>query len=396
MKTREEWCQIFETVIGRVPTEVELLAAEESHFNPKAILPISEGRVFKEAEEELSQSIAEETANAQFLENKEPNEKSTSSMESTDELTSHKSKEIKSIPIVSFVISGLTILLSLLVKSPLVLLLLSLLSLTFGVISLAINLKKSQKVLSWLALPLSIGALAVAGSVGIYYATFDRVASIVRNVDRSNNGFDQDMWEDDWEGWSEDVEVYVDEQAPFRWTEAQFRSLNFGSLTTGTEGMILDELIQVYGKANEASVSDGYLDLTYIGRADEDYVTLYFEQDELGNWILSSGSMSLGSMDLKTQPEESYQSTWTEEAFDKLIEADYDKPELGSSWNDIHKIFGNPTSGEYLLSNFGEGFEMNLDLYYTDQSPDSGKLSDVNLYFSEKNGNYFLTYKFYE
>lgn len=160
--------------------------------------------------------------------------------------------------------------------------------------------------------------------------------------------------------------------------------------------MILDELIQVYGKANEASVSDGYLDLTYIGKADEDYVTLYFEQDELGNWILSSGSMSLGSMDLKTQPEESYQSNWTEEAFDKLIEADYDKPELGSSWNDIHKNFGNPTSGEYLLSNFGDGFEMNLDLYYTDQSPDSGKLSDVNLYFSEKNGNYFLTYKFYE
>lgn len=396
MKTREEWCQIFEMVVGRVPTEVELLAAEESRFNPKAILPISEGRVFKEDEEELIQVTKEETASALFLENKEPNEKSTSSMESTDELTSHKSKEIKSIPIVSFVISGLTILLSLLVKSPLVLLLLSLLSLTLGIISLAINLKKSQKVLSWIALPLSIGALAVAGSVGIYYATFDRVASIVRNVDRSNNGFDQDMWEDDWEGWSEDVEVYVDEQAPFRWTEAQFRSLNFGSLTTGTEGMILDELIQVYGKANEASVSDGYLDLTYIGKADEDYVTLYFEQDELGNWILSSGSMSLGSMDLKTQPEESYQSNWTEEAFDKLIEADYDKPELGSSWSDIHKNFGDPTFGEYLLSNFGDGFEMNLDLYYTDQSPDSGKLSDVNLYFSEKNGNYFLTYKFYE
>ncbi|MGT2681949.1 hypothetical protein [Streptococcus porci] len=396
MKTREEWCQIFEMVVGRVPTEVELLAAEESRFNPKAILPISEGRVFKEAEEELTQVIAEETANAQFLENKEPNEKSTSSMESTDDLTSRKSKEIKAVPIVSFVISGLTILLSLLVKSPLVLLLLSLLSLTFGIISLTINLKKSQKVLSWIALPLSIGALAVAGSVGIYYATFDRVASIVRNVDRSNNGFDQDMWKDDWEDWPEDVEIYVDEQAPFRWTEARFRSLKFGNLNTGTEGMILDELIQVYGKANEASVSDGYLDLTYIGKADEDYVTLYFEQDELGNWILSSGSMSLGSMDLKTQPEESYQSTWTEEAFDKLIEADYDKPELGSSWNDIHKNFGNPTSGEYLLSNFGDGFEMNLDLYYTDQSPDSGKLSDVNLYFSEKNGNYFLTYKFYE
>lgn len=396
MKTREEWCQIFEMVVGRVPTEVELLAAEESSFNPKAILPISEGRVFKEAEEELTQVIAEETASAQFLENKEPNEKSTSSMESTDDLTSRKSKEIKAIPIVSFVISGLTILLSLLVKSPLVLLLLSLLSLTFGIISLTINLKKSQKVLSWIALPLSIGALAVAGSVGIYYATFDRVASIVRNVDRSNNGFDQDMWKDDWEDWPEDVEIYVDEQAPFRWTEARFRSLNFGNLATGTEGMILDELIQVYGKANEASVSDGYLDLTYIGKADEDYVTLYFEQDELGNWILSSGSMSLGSMDLKTQPEESYQSTWTEEAFDKLIEADYDKPELGSSWNDIHKNFGNPTSGEYLLSNFGDGFEMNLDLYYTDQSPDSGKLSDVNLYFSEKNGNYFLTYKLYE
>lgn len=396
MKTREEWCQIFEMVVGRVPTEVELLAAEESRFNPKAILPISEGRVFKEAEEELTQVIAEETASAQFLENRETNEKSTSSMESTDDLTSRKSKEIKAIPIVSFVISGLTILLSLLVKSPLVLLLLSLLSLTFGIISLTINLKKSQKVLSWIALPLSIGALAVAGSIGIYYATFDRVASIVRNVDRSNNGFDQDMWEDDWEDWPEDVEIYVDEQAPFRWTEARFRSLKFGNLNTGTEGMILDELIQVYGKANEASVSDGYLDLTYIGKADEDYVTLYFEQDELGNWILSSGSMSLGSMDLKTQPEESYQSTWTEEAFDKLIEADYDKPELGSSWSDIHKNFGNPTSGEYLLSNFGDGFEINLDLYYTDQSPDSGKLSDVNLYFSEKNGNYFLTYKFYK
>lgn len=396
MKTREEWCQIFEMVVGRVPTEVELLAAEESRFNPKAILPISEGRVFKEAEEELTQVIAEETASAQFLENRETNEKSPSSMESTDDLTSRKSKEIKAIPIVSFVISGLTILLSLLVKSPLVLLLLSLLSLTFGIISLTINLKKSQKVLSWIALPLSIGALAVAGSVGIYYATFDRVASIIRNVDRSNNGFDQDMWKDDWEDWPEDVEIYVDEQAPFRWTEARFRSLKFGNLNTGTEGMILDELIQVYGKANEASVSDGYLDLTYIGKADEDYVTLYFEQDELGNWILSSGSMSLGSMDLKTQPEESYQSNWTEEAFDKLIEADYDKPELGSSWNDIHKNFGNPTSGEYLLSNFGDGFEMNLDLYYTDQSPDSGKLSDVNLYFSEKNGNYFLTYKFYE
>ncbi|WP_161978980.1 hypothetical protein [Streptococcus sp. S784/96/1] len=393
MKTREEWCQLFEVVVGRMPTEIEILAAEKSLFNPKAILPISEGKIFEESAvaDKMVTPDDDEAISVPFLEDIEKSGNTSSSHKSAEKVILEPSKEIIALPIVSFVISGLTILLSLVVKSPLLLLILSLASLTLGIVSLAVNFKKKKKILSVIALPLAIGALVIATSVGLYHATLERFESIAQSsFDADWDYSEENIFEGTFDG-----TLYVDSEAPFHWTEEKFKSLDFEPDTI-TSIITVEEVVDKYGKANEATYSDGYLTLVYSDETHSKYVDLSFVRNELGDWVLNHGYMATEAKDIKIVAEEAYKSTWTKEDFDKLIEGDYSRPELGSSWKDINSKYGKPTFAEYILSNYGDGFTRELNLYYTDWSADAGKLSDVNLTFTEKNGEYFLTYKYSE
>lgn len=391
MKTKEEWCQLFETVVGRIPTEIEVLAAEKSSFDPKAIIPISEGKIFEKSTVEEVTVTDDILASTSPLQNGAMFDKTLQNQKMSEKFLPKPSKEIIALPIISFVVSGLTLLLSMVVNSSWILLIMSLASLTLGIVSLAVNFKKTKKVLSIIALPLSIGALVVAGSVGIYHSAVESIESVFqRSLDDSLDDDFGDVLNDE-----VDTDFYVDTKAPFQWTEEKFRSLDFESDEI-TSYLTPQELIDKYGKANEATYSEGYLDFFYSGKTDEEYVNLTFWQNELGDWILDSGAITIESKGIETIPEESYQSTWTEKEFDQLIEADYERPELGSTWKEIHSKYGHPTFGEYTLANYGDGFTKNLNLYYTDLSADEGKLSEVNLYFTEKEGEYFLTYKSFE
>lgn len=393
MKTREEWCRLFETVVGRAPTEIEVLAAEKSRFSPKAIIPISEGKIFEDSAvaDEVVTVRDEVAISAPSLETIQNSDNVISSSKPTETFILNPSKEIIALPIVSFVISGVTILLSLVLKSPLLLLTLSLASLTLGIVSLAVNFNKKKKILSMIALPLAVGALVIATSVGIYHATVERFESIAQSR------FDEDWDYDEEDSFEEafDEEFYTDPDAPFRWTEEKFKSLNFEPDTI-TSSITADELVDKYGMANRGTYLDNYLTLSYSDETDSKYVDLSFFQNELGDWMLNHGYMVTEAKDIKIVAEEDYNSTWTKEEFDKLIEGDYDRLELGNSWKDILSKYGQPTFAEYTLSNYGDGFTKELNLYYTDWSADAGKLSDVNLTFTEKNGDYFLTYKYSE
>ncbi|MGT2742500.1 DUF308 domain-containing protein [Streptococcus plurextorum] len=394
MKTREEWIDLFEEVIGRKPTEIELLAAEKSGYDPKAILPVSEGRVFEEEgkssqeqTEQLSEDQTEEISASEPEVLPDSLHNGETAVFSETGSSSASKKEMMALPIVSFVLSGIALLVSLFVKSPYIIFSVAFIALVLGILSLVFNFQKTSKTLSIIALPLAIFSFAVGSSVGAY-----QVLSEVRY--RLALAYEaEDVWEDEWEVSGDSaLDAYVDESYEFVWTELDFREIDFSGYD-GTSGTSIEKILSQFGKADDAYLAENYLELSYYADDSLAYVSITFKQDSSGSWIASDGfAADLSNQKIAIRTED-YQSTWTQADFDALVVGDYSSIELGTKWSDIQAKFGAPTDASEHLSNYGDGFERSLSIYYIADETSDGYLEEVYLNFEEKNGEFYLINK---
>ena len=370
MATKEEWTSLFETVVGRKPSPQEFMKAKETGFDPGKIIEIS------------SAERVDAAAQPQ----------NTAAVNKTSAADDKKAKENIVLPIVSFVVSGLSLLLALLTPWKIAFTILALLGLIFAMILLIVNWKKSKKILTVIAF--AAAALAFVFSLGVTaYTTFngDWFKTVTEEPNRDKDA-DEDDLDDDGED-STDINDYIDKDYQFDWTESEFTSLNVYSVSSDKSGDKVKDILKTYGKASDARISDNSLYLTYKDGNDSKTVDLTFSRRD-GVYTLTSAHAYGLTDNVKT--DSNYKSTWKQSDFDALKEASDSDLTAGSKWADIQKKFGNPESAVESISNYGygDGFEKSLDVTYSDYSSSEDYLSYVSLGFKEEDGTYYLTHKY--
>ncbi|MEX2783964.1 hypothetical protein AB3331_02055 [Streptococcus sp. H49] len=369
MATKEEWTSLFETVVGRKPSPQEFMKAKETGFDPTKIIEISGTKQDSNVQQPQKPSVG----NAGV-----PSDK--------------KDKEKIVLPIISLVISGLFLLLTLLTPWKLIFTSLALLAVIMAMVLLIVNWKKPKKRLTLIAFAVSILAFAV--SLGVTaYTTFssDWFKTVTKEPNRDKDT-DKDDLDDDEED-STDINDYIDKDYKFDWSESDFLSLNVYSVSSDKSGDKVKDILKTYGKASEARISDNNLYLTYKDSNNSKIVDLAFSRRD-GIYTLAYAHAYGFTDNIKT--DSNYKSTWKQSDFDDLKEASDSDLTAGSKWTDIQKKFGNPESAVESISNYGngDGFEKTLDVTYSDYSASGDYLSYVSLDFKEEDGVYYLTHKY--
>ena len=315
-----------------------------------------------------------------------------------------KRKENIILPIISFVLSFLFLILSWVTSVPHVFMVLAFFGIIFAVVALVLNWKR-KKVLSIIAVAAASVVFLASGAAVFVNSLKDAVVyedSRKETTEESDDSEETDS-EDDTSGTSTDVKDYIadPDDYTFKWTVKNFKSLEFAGYDA-KNGTDIKTILKKYGKASNATISDSsdHLYLEYKSK-DSTYssknVSLRFKKQYDGKFILTSGSAYGFETDVvKTTSEDSYKSTWTRSDVDSLKKGDSSTGEGGANLKDIIKKHGNPTEASATISNYGEGFKETLDLTYNASDSDSSKENYVALEFikAEDSDDYLLSYKY--
>lgn len=310
-------------------------------------------------------------------------------------------KELIVLPIISFVVSAITLLLAWLAPLPIIYVIIAFLALIYAVVSLIVNLKR-KKVLSIIAVVLaSVVFLASGAAVFVRQPKDDQVKTEKqeKKKDKDEDIDDEDIDDDEDEDKedSTDIQDYIASSSDYeyKWTESKFGDLEFSGYSN-KEGSTVKSVLKKFGKASDATINDDTLTLRYEGNNDDERVRLSFEKQYNGKFILSSGTMYYNSPKVKTTSRGSYKSNWTQGDVDALTVGDRETGSGGAKLDDIIKKHGNPVEARAMITNYGRGVRKSLKVLYSDYSgSDKSKLSFVSLEFAEQsNGDYLLIYKY--
>ncbi|MGT2923760.1 MFS transporter [Streptococcus caviae] len=304
-------------------------------------------------------------------------------------------KELIVLPIISFVVSVITLILAWLAPLPIIYVIIAFLALIYAVVSLIVNLKR-KKVLSIIALVLAAVVFLASGAAVFVRQSGDEQVKTEKH-EKKDDKEDTDDEEDEGEEDSTDVQDYIADSSDYeyKWTESKFEDLEFAGYSNN-DGSKVKSVLKKFGKASDATINGDALTLRYKGNTDDERVRLSFRKQYDGTFILSSGSLYFNSSKVKTSERGSYKSNWTKADVDALTVGDRETGSGGAKLDDIIKKHGNPVEAREVIESYGRGIEKSLRILYSDySSSDDSKLSYVSLEFVEQsNGDYLLTYKY--
>lgn len=309
-------------------------------------------------------------------------------------------KELIVLPIISFVISAITLILAWLAPLPIIYVIIAFLALIYAVVSLIVNLKR-KKVLSIIAIVLAaLVFLASGAAVFVRQPKDDQVKTEKHEKKSDKEDIDDEDIDDDEDEDGEDstdIKDYIasSSEYEYKWTESKFEDLEFSGYSN-KEGTTVKSVLKKFGKASDATINGDTLSLKYEGDDDNERARLSFEKQYNGKFILSSGTLYSNSSKVKTSERGSYKSNWTKADVNALTVGDEETGAGGAKLDDIIKKHGNPVEAREVVTNYGQGIEKSLRILYTDySSSDDSKLSYVSLEFAKQsNGDYLLTYKY--
>lgn len=261
-----------------------------------------------------------------------------------------------------------------------------------AVVVLVLALKSNKKVLSFVALGVSVLGLLVSIG-GAVVSTINLSQESSSQVSKSNDDDDSDedsdsSVPDD----STDVEDYQSESSSFDWDIEAVTEVNVGKDK-------VSDVIDAHGKAREVTISGKTMTMRYQ-KSEDDYeinVTITFSKAYDSSWVVNSISGSFEAEDIETSGD-SYTSDWTKADYDALKEGDYDTGENGTAWNDIKDKHPKPNEAYYTISKYSsdDDFVYGLEVSYIDYDAPDDKLDYLSLDFVSTEGdkNYKLTHKY--
>ncbi|EMC27495.1 hypothetical protein SMU85_07192 [Streptococcus mutans ST6] len=308
-------------------------------------------------------------------------------------------KELIVLPIISFVVSVITLILAWFAPLPIIYVIIAFLGLIYAIVGLIVNIQR-KKVLSIIALVLASLIFLVSGlAVFVRQAQNNPNPTEQTESKKSDEKDDTDVDDDDSKD-STDVKDYIADSSDFKfkWTKSKFTDLKFSSYSN-KNGDSLKSVVKKFGKGSNATISGDKLSLEYEkgeGNSRKSvHLTFTKQRKHNGKFILSDGYISFTPKDIKIVSEKSYKSDWTQADVDALTVGDSSTGESGTNLNEILKKHGNPTEAKETILNYGDGFKKSLEILYNSYSSDgSSKLGYVSLNFVQQNDNYLLTYKY--
>ncbi|EMB63932.1 hypothetical protein SMU26_09829 [Streptococcus mutans 3SN1] len=308
-------------------------------------------------------------------------------------------KELIVLPIISFVISVITLILAWFAPLPIIYVIIAFLGLIYAIVGLIVNIQR-KKVLSIIALVLASLIFLVSGlAVFVRQAQNNPNPTEQTESKKSDEKDDTDVDDDDSKD-STDVKDYIADSSDFKfkWTKSKFTDLKFSSYSN-KNGDSLKSVVKKFGKGSNATISGDKLSLEYEkgeGNSRKSvHLTFTKQRKHNGKFILSDGYISFTPKDIKIVSEKSYKSDWTQADVDALTVGDSSTGKSGTNLNEILKKHGNPTEAKETILNYGDGFKKSLEILYNSYSSDGGsKLGYVSLNFVQQNDDYLLTYKY--
>ena len=308
-------------------------------------------------------------------------------------------KELIVLPIISFVVSVITLILAWFAPLPIIYVIIAFLGLIYAIVSLIVNIQR-KKVLSIIALVLASLIFLVSGlAVFVRQAQNNPNPTEQTESKKSDEKDDTDVDDDDSKD-STDVKDYIADSSDFKfkWTKSKFTDLKFSSYSN-KNGDSLKSVVKKFGKGSNATISGDKLSLEYEkgeGNSRKSvHLTFTKQRKHNGKFILSDGYISFTPKDIKIVSEKSYKSDWTQADVDALTVGDSSTGKSGTNLNEILKKHGNPTEAKETILNYGDGFKKSLEILYNSYSSDGGsKLGYVSLNFVQQNDDYLLTYKY--
>lgn len=308
-------------------------------------------------------------------------------------------KELIVLPIISFVVSVITLILAWFAPLPIIYVIIAFLGLIYAIVGLIVNIQR-KKVLSIIALVLASLIFLVSGlAVFVRQAQNNPNPTEQTESKKSDEKDDTDVDDDDSKD-STDVKDYIADSSDFKfkWTKSKFTDLKFSSYSN-KNGDSLKSVVKKFGKGSNATISGDKLSLEYEkgeGNSRKSvHLTFTKQRKHNGKFILSDGYISFTPKDIKIVSEKSYKSDWTQADVDALTVGDSSTGKSGTNLNEILKKHGNPTEAKETILNYGDGFKKSLEILYNSYSSDGGsKLGYVSLNFVQQNDDYLLTYKY--
>ncbi|AVM72143.1 MFS transporter [Streptococcus mutans] len=308
-------------------------------------------------------------------------------------------KELIVLPIISFVVSVITLILAWFAPLPIIYVIIAFLGLIYAIVGLIVNIQR-KKVLSIIALVLASLIFLVSGlAVFVRQAQNNPNPTEQTESKKSDEKDDTDIDDDDSKD-STDVKDYIADSSDFKfkWTKSKFTDLKFSSYSN-KNGDSLKSVVKKFGKGSNATISGDKLSLEYEkgeGNSRKSvHLTFTKQRKHNGKFILSDGYISFTPKDIKIVSEKSYKSDWTQADVDALTVGDSSTDKSGTNLNEILKKHGNPTEAKETILNYGDGFKKSLEILYNSYSSDGGsKLGYVSLNFVQQNDDYLLTYKY--
>ncbi|MFM1608155.1 YybS family protein [Streptococcus mutans] len=308
-------------------------------------------------------------------------------------------KELIVLPIISFVVSVITLILAWFAPLPIIYVIIAFLGLIYAIVGLIVNIQR-KKVLSIIALVLASLIFLVSGlAVFVRQAQNNPNPTEQTESKKSDEKDDTDIDDDDSKD-STDVKDYIADGSDFKfkWTKSKFTDLKFSSYSN-KNGDSLKSVVKKFGKGSNATISGDKLSLEYEkgeGNSRKSvHLTFTKQRKHNGKFILSDGYISFTPKDIKIVSEKSYKSDWTQADVDALTVGDSSTGKSGTNLNEILKKHGNPTEAKETILNYGDGFKKSLEILYNSYSSDGGsKLGYVSLNFVQQNDDYLLTYKY--
>ncbi len=308
-------------------------------------------------------------------------------------------KELIVLPIISFVVSVITLILAWFAPLPIIYVIIAFLGLIYAIVGLIVNIQR-KKVLSIIALVLASLIFLVSGlAVFVRQAQNNPNPTEQTESKKSDEKDDTDVDDDDSKD-STDVKDYIADSSDFKfkWTKSKFTDLKFSSYSN-KNGDSLKSVVKKFGKGSNATISGDKLSLEYEkgeGNSRKSvHLTFTKQRKHNSKFILSDGYISFTPKDIKIVSEKSYKSDWTQADVDALTVGDSSTGKSGTNLNEILKKHGNPTEAKETILNYGDGFKKSLEILYNSYSSDGGsKLGYVSLNFVQQNDDYLLTYKY--
>ena len=434
---RDNWMKLFESLAGRKPTGDEFMKGKAANFDTEQIAsilnpessasqqpsqiqtnsiasqsgpsasapfqPASSGQEtiqHQQPQANSSQNLASPAltgANTQQAQTSQPANADQADFQNTGNfqqagskkdrpsqiLTSSPAKSGKVLnlilPIISMVLSVVFVTLAFFLWAPLFLGL-SFLGLICAGILLILNVN-GKKVLSMVATAVALLAV-IFSNVALFTAWSEKSAS---NQTAANNKKKSKVRDD-----STDVKDYIKKGYKFEWSQSEFKKLK-------AKSDMVSDVIEKHGKASDAQISGDRLTLVYQDSktGSNNSVTLSFEKQYNGKFVLSGGHANFNANDIDTSSD--YKSDWKRSDYDALKAGNSDTGDGGTKWSDIKSKHSTPSSAYYTLSFYGdEDISYELAVTYADYDTDASHITYVGLHFksSDEGKTYRLASKY--